>query len=447
MSEIKKLEVKDTQSANIIEQNIEQLKQLFPEVFSEGKIKFKQLEELLGNYVSKDEDHYNFTWHGKIKAGRLAQAPSTGTLRPAKDESVDFDKTKNLFIEGDNLEVLKLLQKSYHRKVKMIYIDPPYNTGKDFVYKDNFKDGVKNYLEMTGQVDGEGKKLGTNSSAQGRYHTDWLNMMYPRLKLARNLLQDDGVIFISIDDHEQVNLKKLCDEIFGEENFVSTLPTIMNLKGNHNAFGFSDTHEFTIVYAKSKNSCFLGNFDLEGNELDSWMEDEYGLYKRADTLRRTGQDAAREKRPNGWFPVFITKSNKIYVTNDDKANSDTDYALWPVTDEMVELSWTWSKIKITKDNHNLIVVDGRSGKNIYKKQRPQLGDLPTKKPKSIIYKAEYSTSTATIELKNLLEKKVFDGPKPTPLIYDFINDWYSRKWCCFRFFCRFCHDRPRRYEA
>lgn len=173
--------------------------------------------------MNDSEENYNFTWHGKRRAARLAQTPSTGTLRPCKEESVDFDNTQNLFIEGDNLEVLKLLQKSYHRKVKMIYIDPPYNTGNDFVYEDDFKDGVKHYLEVTNQIDSEGKKFGTNSSSTGRYHTNWLNMMYPRLKLARNLLCDDGVIFISIDDKEQANLKKLCDEVFGEENFVSQL--------------------------------------------------------------------------------------------------------------------------------------------------------------------------------------------------------------------------------
>lgn len=218
---MQKLEKADGQSMDIVESNIEQLKELFPEVFAEGKINFDRLQEVLGNYVVTDEDHYNFTWHGKRAAGRLAQTPSTGTLRPCPQESVDWDKTQNLFIEGDNLEVLKLLQKSYHRQIKMIYIDPPYNTGNDFVYEDDFKDGVKNYLAVTGQLNDEGKKKGTNSSAAGRYHTNWLNMMYPRLKLARNLLRDDGVIFISIDDNEQPNLRKLCDEVFGEENFIT----------------------------------------------------------------------------------------------------------------------------------------------------------------------------------------------------------------------------------
>ena len=210
---MEKLDIKDTQTLNIVDENIKQLKEIFPEVFREDKVDFDSLQELLGNYVNDSEENYNFTWHGKRRAARLAQTPSTGTLRPCKKESVDFDKTQNLFIEGDNLEVLKLLQKSYHRKVKMIYIDPPYNTGNDFVYEDDFKDGVKHYLEVTNQIDSEGKKLGTNSSSTGRYHTNWLNMMYPRLKLARNLLRDDGVIVISIDDNEHAIVKKLCDEV------------------------------------------------------------------------------------------------------------------------------------------------------------------------------------------------------------------------------------------
>src|SRR5690606_13005537 len=168
------------------------------------------------------EERYGLNWHGKRQARQLALIPSRGTLRPCKSESVDWDNTQNIMIEGDNLEVLKLLQKSYTGKVKLIYIDPPYNTGKDFVYPDNFQDNMKNYLEITGQTE-DGTRLSTNTETSGRYHTDWLNMIYPRLKLARNLLKEDGVIFISIDDSEQANLKKICDEIFGEENFLACI--------------------------------------------------------------------------------------------------------------------------------------------------------------------------------------------------------------------------------
>lgn len=213
----------DSKSMDIVADNISKLKELFPEVFTEGKVDFDALKEVLGGYIDGREERYSFTWNGKSKARMLAQTPSAGTLRPCKEESVDWDTTQNLFIEGDNLEVLKLLQKSYHKKVKMIYIDPPYNTGKDFVYKDNFKDNIKNYKEITGQVDGDGRSLSSNPETNGRYHTDWLNMMYPRLKLARNLLKDDGIIFISIDDNEYHNLKLMCDEVFGEERFVGSI--------------------------------------------------------------------------------------------------------------------------------------------------------------------------------------------------------------------------------
>lgn len=210
------------QSADIVSENIHKLKQIFPEVFCEDKIDFEKLRAVLGEYTDDDNERYNFTWWGKSRALRLAQTPSMGTLRPCKEESKDWYTTQNLYVEGDNLEVLKLLQKSYHGKVKMIYIDPPYNTGKDFVYPDDYHDPIQNYLEMTSQIDEKGRKLGTNNEAGGRYHTNWLNMMYPRLRLARNLLKEDGVILVSIDDNEANNLKKICDEIFGEENFVQT---------------------------------------------------------------------------------------------------------------------------------------------------------------------------------------------------------------------------------
>ena len=240
----------DSTSTDIVADNINKLKALFPEAFTEGKVDFDALKEVLGDYVDGRDERYSFTWNGKSKARMIAQTPSTGTLRPCKEESVDWDSTQNLFIEGDNLEVLKLLQKSYHKKVKMIYIDPPYNTGNDFVYKDNFKDNIKNYKEITGQVDGEGRSLSNNPETSGRYHTDWLNMMYPRLKLARNLLTDDGVIFISIDDNEVSNLRKICDEILGEENFIADLIWQKKFSRANDASYFSTMHDHILCYAK-----------------------------------------------------------------------------------------------------------------------------------------------------------------------------------------------------
>ena len=217
---MKQITVEDTEtkSPDLTAANVEQLKYLFPEAFTEGKVDFDVLKQLLGGEVDDREEKYGLNWHGKRRARQLALTPSTGTLRPCPEDSVDWGKTKNLIVEGDNLEVLKLLQKSYAGKIKMIYIDPPYNTGGDFVYPDNFQDNIKNYLELTGQVDGVGNKLSSNPEYSGRFHTDWLNMMYPRLKLARNLLQEDGLLFVSIDDNEVINLRNVCNEIFGEEN-------------------------------------------------------------------------------------------------------------------------------------------------------------------------------------------------------------------------------------
>lgn len=239
----------EIQSADLIAGNIELLKSLFPEAFTEGKVDFEVLKQLLGGAVDEREEKYGLNWHGKRRARQLALTPSTGTLRPCLEDSVDWDTTQNLMIEGDNLEVLKLLQKSYAGKVKLIYIDPPYNTGKDFVYPDDFRDNIKNYLELTGQVEG-GKKISSNTEASGRFHTDWLNMIYPRLKLARGLLRDDGVILMSIDDHEIDNLRQLCNEVFGEENFVACM--IWEKGRKNDAKLVSVGHEYLLVYTKSQ---------------------------------------------------------------------------------------------------------------------------------------------------------------------------------------------------
>jgi adenine-specific DNA-methyltransferase len=409
------------QTADLAAQNLDRLRQLFPDAVTEDGVDLEVLRQLLGGAVATAADErYGLHWHGKRQARQLALLPSTGTLRPAPTESENWDTTQNLMIEGDNLEVLKLLQKSYAGQVKLIYIDPPYNTGKDFVYPDNFKNPLGNYLELTGQVV-DGEKMSSNTETSGRFHTDWLNMMYPRLKVARELMREDGVIFVSIDSAEVSNLCLLLNEIFGQENSVGIFPTIMNLKGNNDAFGFSDTHEFTIVYARDKDKCALNGMHVSEEGLEDWQEDEVGMYKRADTLRRTGQDASRESRPKGWFPVFIDAENNVYVTENDLPKSEDDLTLWPISENKEELSWTWSKRKIIEEGFNLLVVDGRNGKNIYKKQRPSLGELPTSKPKSTIYKPEYSSSNGTAEVKYLLGTKVFDNPpKPRALIRDFV---------------------------
>lgn len=273
------------QSKDIVSDNISKLREIFPDIFTEDKIDFDKLKADLGEYVDDSHEKYNFTWPGKTQAIKESQKQSTGTLRPCKDESEHWDKTQNIYIEGDNLEVLKLLQKAYYNRIKCIYIDPPYNTGKDFIYSDNYKDNLENYLMASGQLkeseDGTvGIKLTTNTETAGRYHSNWLNMMYPRLKLSRNLLTDDGVIFISIDDHEVTHLRNVCDEIFGEENFVAQLIWEQGRKSM--AAQIAVNHEYCLVYCKNRK------INMELSDANDWKIKKDGLnsiYAEYDKLK------------------------------------------------------------------------------------------------------------------------------------------------------------------
>ncbi len=247
----------ETKSPDLVAENFDQLKALFPETCTEGKVDFDVLKQLLGAAVDEREEKYGLNWHGKRRARQLALTPSTGTLRPYPEDSVDWETTRNLMIEGDNLEVLKLLQKSYLGKVKMIYIDPPYNTGNDFIYPDDYSESLQTYLEYTGQVDTEGRKFSTNTDTDGRFHSKWLNMMYSRLYLARNLLRADGIIFISIDDNEVDNLRKLCNEIFGETNRVEQIVWKNKAGAGAKPRAFISVHEYILCYARD-SSCVIG---------------------------------------------------------------------------------------------------------------------------------------------------------------------------------------------
>lgn len=284
----------EARSADLVADNIARLKALFPELVTEGKdgaaVNVDVLKQLVGDAtVTEAEEKYGLNWHGKRRARQLALTPSLGTLRPCPEESVDWDTTQNLMIEGDNLEVLKVLQKSYAGKVKMIYIDPPYNTGKDFVYPDNFHDSIGNYLELTGQVEG-GAKLSSNTEASGRFHTDWLNMMYPRIKLARNLLREDGVILISVDDGEFQNLRSLLDEVFGQENFLATLVWDRNRKND--ARYFSVGHEYMLVYAKDESVLASNKVTFRGEK--DGVEELKAEYERLKRLHDRDWDKVRE---------------------------------------------------------------------------------------------------------------------------------------------------------
>ena len=374
--------------------------------------------------IDEGEERYQMTWPNKRNAVLLANTPISATLRPCKEESVDFDNTKNLYIEGDNLDVLKLLQETYLGKIKMIYIDPPYNTGKDsFVYNDCYSMNEEEFLNAGGYYDSEGNRvvdIKDNNESNGRFHTEWLNMLYPRLRLARDLLTDDGVIFISIDDNEQANLKKICDEIFGEKNFIAELPTIMNLKGNNDEFGFAGTHEYTLVYIKEKNSIEdLNGIALTDDDIAEYIyEDNKGKYKQGATLMRTGEAGFRVKRPKGYYPIYVSKDYRSLSIC--KENSD-DIEVYPISKNGVEMSWRRSPEYLMQTRDEFIINSSSKGISFYKKQRLSEDLINGKKAKTLFYKPQYSSGNGTALLKELFDGRIFDNPKPLQLIYDFVK--------------------------
>ncbi len=290
-----------------VSENVSRLRDLFPEAFGDGRIDFEVLRQLLGVEGDADDERYGLVWHGKREARQIALTPSTGTLLPRPEDSVDWDRTKNLLIEGDNLEVLKLLQKSFAGKVKLVYIDPPYNTGKDFVYGDDFRDSIGRYLQLTGQGDCAGKKLTSNAEYSGRFHTNWLNMMYPRMKLARTFLRDDGAMFVSIDDGEVANLRQICDEIFGEENFVANVVWQKKYTRANDARWFSGNHDHILVYARRKDALQLNRQSRNEAQLKSYSNPDnhaMGRWKATPLHAKSGKNTKPFTFANGmtWAP-------------------------------------------------------------------------------------------------------------------------------------------------
>jgi adenine-specific DNA-methyltransferase len=344
---------------------------------------------------------YGLVWEDKPEEVEEQLRTKLPILKEVKERAVinDTETQKHpnhILIEGDNLHALTALTFTHENKIDLIYIDPPYNTGnKDFIYNDHYVDKEDSYR-----------------------HSKWLSFMHKRLQIAHKLLADDGVIFISIDDNEQANLTVLCNEIFGETNQIAVLPTIMNLKGNQDQFGFAGTHEYTLVYSKNKSLSTLNPLPIEDEGLNEWEEDDTGYYKKGANLKATGVNAPREKRPNLFFPLFYD-GNQLYVTENDLPRNKGDQQLLPITDGK-EMSWRWSKNKFINEPHNIIVNQSESGFSVYKKQRPELGDIPSKKPKSTFYKPEYSSGNGTAQLKSLFGDKVFNNPKPVNLLMDFI---------------------------
>lgn len=403
------------------------LKDNFPNCFDKNGnfdfVKFKN--HLTVQNINFSKESYGLDWLGKSYARILATDETTTLLTENEtfNQLTENKNSENLLIRGDNLAVLKHLSHAYYEKIKMIYIDPPYNTGSDgFVYQDDRKFTVTELCHLAGINEERAQRILAFTQSKSNSHSAWLTFMYPRLYVAKQLMTEDGVIFISIDDNEVAQLRLLLDEVFGEENFVGEIPTVMNLKGNQDNFGFAETHEYFLVYAKNKHNTSLNKFAIDEEKLlKEWKEDEYGLYKIADNLRATGENAPREKRQNLWYPIFLNENTKeFYVTNSDEPLTTNDTKILPINPEGEELSWYWSKSTFAKKRHNLILKKTTNGWQFYRKQRPEMDGIPTKKPKSVFYKPDYSTSTATTQLKKIFNKKVFKGPKPIPFISDLI---------------------------
>lgn len=378
----------DGLSMDLENANMEKLKSVFPECFAEGKLDIDKLLSLCGEYIDNDFEKYKFEWKGKSECLRLAQKRSTGTLRPCREESVNFDDTENVYIEGDNLEVLKLLQTAYYNKIKMIYIDPPYNTGNDFVYEDDFADPMARYKEVTQQT------TKSNPETMGRYHTNWLNMMYPRLRLAANLLRDDGVIFISIDEIEMPNLRKVCDEVFGEENHIADFVWHNKRGGGNDSKYVAVEHEYVLMYAKSIN---------ELSELFvPYSPDYIKRYKEED-----------EKGKYFW-DTFKRKSGKQYyaITCPDGTVLEKDEFGNPI-------SWLRSEARFYEDLKigEVRIIKVNENWSVQFKQRIPEG----KKPRTIfledsIFEQQGTTGDGSKEVLGLFTKNLFSNPKPINLI-------------------------------
>ena len=408
----------DGMSMDLTGENIAQFKKLFPEAVTEGKIDFEVLKALLGGEIETRQEYYKFTWNGKEAARAYARTRSMGTLRPCVEESSGKDgapgrfDSENLYIEGDNLEVLKLLQGPYHKRVKMIYIDPPYNTGKDFVYPDNFRDSLGNYKALTGQTDDEGKSTRANPETSGRYHTDWLNMMYPRLILARNLLTDDGVIFISIDDTEAANLRKLCDDIFGEENFGADI--IWKKKTNGNNTGLiPPVHDHIFCYGKS---------------LENINEEQFGFPASEEFLTKTYSNPDNDPR-GSWTTMDLSANHKGPYFQ--IKNPNTGEIFFPAKGRY----WVFNEEEVQKRISEGRIIFGKTGtagpvQKVFRKER----EIKRLKADSI-WDEHGLNEDATIELFNLFSiAKIFDHSKPSITLQHLVNICTSKDGIILDFF-------------
>lgn len=411
------------QSSNGVEDNITKIAQLFPDCVTEtvdersGQpkhlIDFEKLKQNLSDSVmSERAERYQFTWPDKSKAILLANSPINATLRPCREDSVDFDNTQNLYIEGDNLDVLKCLKETYLHKVKMIYIDPPYNTGNDFVYEDDFAQSSEEYLANSGQFDEQGNRMFTNAESNGRFHTDWLNMIYPRLKVARDLLTDDGVIFISIDDNEVENLRKVCDEVFGEQNFITQINWVSKSGGSADERYIIKATEYILVYTKAKDSAIFGKEEAETSsdkyKLTDKHEEERGKYtlKKLD-FRMTSQHYTEALN----YPVIDPDGNELWPGGKNHRQDGG----W---------NWRWSKAKYewgVKNDFIQFVKNNKGSWTLNTKQYQKVDNCNRPTERGLAYRnfipsSELNTTQGSRLIAEYFESKIFEYAKPHQLI-------------------------------
>lgn len=413
---------------DLAEENYKKLAALFPDAVTETKDengntvraidKDVLMQEINAKVVDDGQERYQFTWPDKRKAVVLANAPIAKTLRFEKEKSVGRDGTpggtdsENIYIEGDNLDALKLLQETYLGKVKMIYIDPPYNTGNDFIYEDDFSQKAADYADNSGQTDEEENRLVQNSESNGRFHTDWLNMIYPRLKIAKDFLSDNGLIFISIDDNEVDNLRKICDEIFGSRNFLALLTVIVKTEGRRYG-GFAKTHEQVVIYSKNIDQVELNEIDVPGKKFQFY--DDLGGFNIQELRNQNARAFNSSNRPNLRYPFYVDLSimdkngfSKVYLQNDG-----TLIEVYPITINGYESVWRWGRNeKASKQLSDLVARKGTDGIiRIYQKMRKL-----TEMPKTVLMDKDFISIKGTRELQNLLGVGIFDFPKPSKLV-------------------------------
>ncbi len=410
---------------NKADENFEKLAQMFPNAVTEtvddttGEVvraidKDVLMQEINTHVVEGREERYQFTWPDKKKSILLANAPINKTLRPCREESVDFDNTENLYIEGDNLEVLKLLQETYLGKIKMIYIDPPYNTGNDFVYEDNFAQSTEEYMENSGQFDDEGNRLVKNLDSNGRFHTDWLNMIYPRLKLAKDLLSDDGVIFISIDDNEQENLKKICDEVFGIDNCLGVIANINNPKGRSDDKYIATAHEYLLVYSKNISVVEWYGFEPTEEITKRYNKiDFFGKRYREIDLRKTGENDLRDDRPNLFYYFYYSEATGDFYPDKDNYIKDGYIQIKPQREDGKEGNWRWGIDTARKQILDLTPKFMPSRKVWGVMQKDYLDRRALVKPISAWTFKDVNSERGTEEFVKLaFDKRIFAKPKP-----------------------------------